>query len=129
MNLLTKLQADASAFVSALFRPSPDALRFPNVRGGLPWPETPVGRAMDAALIVERGSPEHFIKLYFDDDESFYSADFQAGFNYMAHALLGRQAVTRPHLTLASAQYDAFQYGCSEAQDFVQSDTWLRALS
>lgn len=121
MNLLAKWQADARAFVAALFPPVPSAPV---------WAETPVGHAMHGTtLLVERGSPEHFIKLYFDEEASFYSADFQAGFTYMAQALLGRQAVLRPMLTIGSAQYDAFQYGSSEAQDFLTSDTWLRALS
>jgi hypothetical protein len=126
---IDKLQGNARAFVAALFS-APTPGRFPTYRERLAWreEETPPVPVSHQLPPVPSGSPEAMVQLYFTGLDSFYSEDFRAGFEYTARVLLGRPARKRT-LPLPSARYDAFQYGCREAQEFAQSDEWKRSCA
>jgi hypothetical protein len=124
LSMLSKLQADARAFVAAIVAPSPASFRAVAARDFM---STPPEAAAPAPLV--HGSPEHFCALYFSPCESFYSDDFRAGFDYMARLLLDRAIKHKPMHPVGSARYDAFQYGCAEATEFIRSADWKRAMA
>jgi hypothetical protein len=123
LSMLSKLQADARAFLAAIVAPSPASFLAVAARD---FASTPPESEQAPVL---HGSPEHFARLFFAQHESFYSDDFRAGFDYMARLLLDRAVKHKPMHPVGSARYDAFQYGCAEATEFIRSADWKRAMA
>jgi hypothetical protein len=73
-------------------------------------------------------TPEMMCEAFYSGCADFYSPEFQQGFRYMAAALLRRKTdICSP--PMATAAYDAFQYGVHEAQAFAHSAEWKALAS
>lgn len=91
-------------------------------------PETVPASPLYALPAAQRGTPEAMRSLYYNGCQSMYSAEFKAGFWYMANVLCNAPAV-RDQLPMPSARYDAYLYGMQQAQELAQSAEWKAIAS
>jgi hypothetical protein len=119
MNLLSFLsQPTNHAARRAAGMPRPPALAEPETMPAAPPYPAPKKPA----------TPEMMCEAFYSGCSDFYSPEFQQGFRYKAAALLScKTNISSP--PVATAAFDAFQYGVREALAFSRSAEWKALAS